>query len=42
MQTGEDIRILNEKIQQATLFLEKLRSALGKVIIGQHEMIDRL
>lgn len=42
MQTGEDIRILNEKIQQASLFIDTLRSALSKVIIGQHEMIDRL
>jgi MoxR-like ATPase len=42
MQTGEDIRLLNEKIQQASLFIETLRAALGKVIIGQHEMIDRL
>jgi MoxR-like ATPase len=42
MQTGEDIRILNEKIQQASLFIETLRAALSKVIIGQHEMIDRL
>jgi len=42
MQTGEDIRLLNEKIQQAALFIETLRGALGKVIIGQHEMIDRL
>jgi len=42
MQTGEDIRILNEKIQQASLFIETLRTALSKVIIGQHEMIDRL
>src|SRR6478735_8783913 len=42
MQTGEDIRILNEKIQQASLFTETLRNALGKVIIGQHEMISRL
>jgi MoxR-like ATPase len=42
MQTGEDIRLLNEKIQQASLFIETLRTALGKVIIGQHEMIDRL
>ena len=42
MQTGEDIRLLNEKIQQAALFIETLRNALGKVIIGQHEMIDRL
>ncbi len=42
MQTGEDIRLLNEKIQQASLFIETLRNALSKVIIGQHEMIDRL
>ncbi len=42
MQTGEDIRILNEKIQQAALFIETLRKSLSKVIIGQHEMIDRL
>jgi MoxR-like ATPase len=42
MQTGEDIRILNEKIQQSSAFIETLRSALGRVIIGQHEMINRL
>src|SRR6478735_1913937 len=42
MQTGEDIRILNEKIQQAALFTQKIQTALSKVIIGQHEMIDRL
>src|SRR6478752_9199805 len=42
MQTGEDIRILNEKIQHAALFTQKIQTALSKVIIGQHEMIDRL
>jgi MoxR-like ATPase len=42
MQTGEDIRILNEKIQQASGFTEKLRNELSKVIVGQFEMIDRL
>ncbi|HEX5155455.1 MAG TPA: AAA family ATPase [Parafilimonas sp.] len=42
MQTGEDIRILNEKIQHASLFTETIRNALSKVIIGQHEMISRL
>ena len=42
MQTGEDIRILNEKIQHASLFTETIRNALSKVIIGQHEMINRL
>jgi MoxR-like ATPase len=42
MQTGEDIRLLNEKIQHASLFTETIRNALSKVIIGQHEMINRL
>ncbi len=42
MQTGEDIRILNEKIQHAASFIDTLRTSLSRVIIGQHEMIDRL
>ncbi len=42
MQTGEDIKILNEKIQQASGFTEKLRNELNKIIVGQFEMIDRL
>jgi MoxR-like ATPase len=42
MQTGEDIRLLNEKIQQAAGFIDTLKDALAKVIVGQQEMIDRL
>ena len=42
MQTGEDIKILNEKIQQVSVFTERLRSELNKIIVGQFEMIDRL
>ncbi|SFQ45311.1 AAA family ATPase [Parafilimonas terrae] len=42
MQTGEDIKVLNEKIQQASIFIETLRNTLSKVIIGQYEMVDRL
>jgi len=42
MQTGEDIRILNEKIQHAAIFTDTLKNELGKVIIGQFDMIDRL
>lgn len=42
MQTGEDIKILNEKIQQTSGFIEKLRNELSKIIVGQFEMIDRL
>ncbi len=42
MQTGEDIKILNEKIQQTSSFTERLRNELNKIIVGQFEMIDRL
>ncbi len=42
MQTGEDIRILNEKIQQAASFIDTLKNELSKIIVGQQEMIDRL
>jgi MoxR-like ATPase len=42
MQTGEDIKILNDRIQEASLFIETLRNTLSKVIIGQYEMVDRL
>ena len=42
MQTGEDIRILNEKIKYTSGFIDKLRNELSKVIVGQHTMTDRL
>ena len=42
MQTAEDIRLLNEKIESAALFVEKLRTELSKVIVGQLYMVDRL
>lgn len=42
MQTGEDIRQLNEKIQYEAVFVEKLRAELAKVIVGQQYMVDRL
>ena len=42
MQTAEDIRIINEKIQHAALFVDRLRSELGKVVVGQTYMVDRL
>ncbi len=37
-----DIREINEKIQQESAFLELLNMELGKVIIGQKQMLDRL
>jgi len=40
--TANDIKELNEKIQYQGMFIEKLREEVGKVIIGQQYMLDRL
>jgi len=40
--TSEDIRQLNEKIGYAGRFVENIRNEVGKVIIGQAYMLDRL
>ncbi len=42
MQTAEDIRILNDKIHDAAQFVDRLRTELEKVVIGQTYMVDRL
>jgi MoxR-like ATPase len=42
MQTGEDIRRLNEQIQQSAGFIEILREELSKVVVGQQYVVDRL
>lgn len=42
MQTAEDIKLLNEKIQHAALFVDRLRNELSKVVVGQLYMVDRL
>jgi MoxR-like ATPase len=42
MQTAEDIRQLNERIHHAATFIERLRSELAKVVVGQLYMVDRL
>ncbi|HEX6916402.1 MAG TPA: MoxR family ATPase [Chitinophagaceae bacterium] len=42
MQTAEDIRQLNDKISYTATFIDKIRSELSKVIIGQQYMVDRL
>ena len=41
-QTAEDIRLLNEKIQTAAGFIDKMEAEIGRVIIGQHYMVSRL
>src|SRR5579864_3247495 len=40
--TAEDIRQLNEKIQYQSGFIDRLRDEIGRVIVGQHQMLDRL
>lgn len=40
--TAEDIRQLNERVGYAGRFLDNLRNEVGKVIIGQSYMLDRL
>ena len=42
LKTAEDIRQLNEKINYAGQFTDKLREEIGHVIIGQSYMLDRL
>ncbi len=37
-----DIKNLGEKINEGSLFVDALREEIGKVIIGQQEMLDRL
>ena len=37
-----DIREINEKIQQESAFIELLNMELGKTIVGQKQMLERL
>ena len=42
LQTGADIQQLNERIVQAGTFISRLRAEVGKVLVGQQYMVDRL
>jgi len=42
LQTAEDIRMLNERIDEAGGFVTRINDELSKVIVGQHGMIERL
>jgi MoxR-like ATPase len=42
MLTSEEIRVITEKIQQQSAFADRIRTEVGKVIVGQHQMIDKL
>lgn len=40
--TARDIEELNEKIQYQSTFINRIREEVGRIIIGQHHMLDRL
>lgn len=42
LQTADDIRLLNEKINHAAGFITKINDELGKIIVGQQGMVERL
>ncbi len=42
LQTADDIRLLNDKINHAAGFVSRINDELSKVIVGQHTMIERL
>lgn len=42
LQTSGDIKLLNEKIEEAAGFVSKINVEVGKVIVGQHNMVERL
>ena len=39
---GQDIKAINEKVKEASLFVQQLNAELSKVIVGQKYLIDRL
>ncbi|MEO5942663.1 MAG: MoxR family ATPase [Ferruginibacter sp.] len=42
LQTAEDIRLLNEKINHSAAFVTRINDELSKVIVGQQTMVERL
>ncbi|MCZ6633183.1 MAG: AAA family ATPase, partial [bacterium] len=39
---GQDIQVINEKVAQSSVFVERLMGEVGKVIVGQEVMVERL
>ncbi len=42
MMIAGDIQAINEKVSQESSFVERLMGEVGKVIVGQQDMVDRL
>ncbi|MFN0116914.1 MAG: AAA family ATPase [Elusimicrobiota bacterium] len=39
---AQDIRAINEKVKKESIFIEEIFSEIGKVIVGQRSMIERM
>jgi MoxR-like ATPase len=39
---GQDIKAINEKVKEASLFVQQIDQELSKVIVGQRYVVDRL
>ena len=37
-----DVRVINELVQKQSAFVDKLTSEVGKVIVGQKPMVERI
>src|SRR3954464_1125342 len=37
-----DVRVMNELVQQQSVFVDRLSAEVGKVIVGQKQMVDRI
>ena len=42
MTVGQDIQIINERVGRESAFVDRLLAEVGKVIVGQQDMIERL
>lgn len=42
MSIGQDIQVINERVARESAFVERLMGEVGKVIVGQSDMIERL
>ena len=42
VQTAEEIRQLNDRIQQASVFVDNIEHEIARIIVGQHYMVSRL
>jgi MoxR-like ATPase len=40
--TAQDIRVIQEKVEKESLFVQELLSEIGKVIVGQKYLVERL